>query len=738
MTTRKRKLQLDDAPIDPPRKKQKDSSDESKTNAAESVTTTTNGGGNTAAAHSSINPLTDCAYSTHYFELLRQRKKLPIWEQRSEFIKLFESHRVLVLVGETGSGKTTQIPQFLVESGYASSSKQIAITQPRRVAAMSVARRVSEEMDVALGEEVGYTIRFEDMSSKKTMLKYMTDGMLLREAQGDPTLNRYSVIILDEAHERTVSTDVLMGLLKELMTNNLHLKLLVMSATLDSQKFVKYFNGAPCLKVPGRMHPVEIFYTQEPERDYFEACVRTVIQIHCGEPKGDILVFLTGAAEIDQACTRIEQEVGRMGSDVGPVKVVPLYSSLPPNKQQRIFEDAPVSRNGKPGRKIVISTNVAETSLTIDGVVYVVDSGFSKQKVYNPRIRVASLLVTPISKASAKQRAGRAGRTQPGKAFRLYTEKSFKVDLQEQTFPEILRTNLGNVVLTLKKLGINDLVHFDFMDPPAPETLMRALELLNYLGALDDEGDMTPIGKMMAEFPLDPQLSKALLASPKYNCSNEVVSIVAMLSVPPLFYRPNERRQEADAAKAKFSHIDGDHLSMLNVYHAWKQNNEDARWCVANFLNARSLKTADSVRRQLQAIMMRLGLEMNSNDFSSKEYYPSIRQAMLNGFFMQVAHFEPQGNYLTVKDNQVVVLHPSTSLDHQPQWIMYHEFVLTTQNFVRTITGVQGSWLVDIAPHYFDLAHFPECSAKRTLTLLLNQRKRSKKMTNAYNKSYGQ
>ena len=259
-------------------------------------------------------------------------------------------------------------------------------------------RRVAEELDVTLGEQVGYSIRFENMTSKDTILKYMTDGRLLREAQNDPALSMYSVIILDEAHERTVSTDVLMGLLKEIMTKNVYIKLLVMSATLDALKFQKYFDNAPLIKVPGRLHPVEIYYTSEPEKDYFEAAIRTVLQIHVSENEGDILLFLTGSAEIDQACTRIENGIRRMGVDCGPVKVYPLYSNLPSKKQQKIFEDPPKSKNGKPGRKIVVSTNIAETSLTIDGVVYVVDCGFSKQKVYNPRIRVESLLVTPISK----------------------------------------------------------------------------------------------------------------------------------------------------------------------------------------------------------------------------------------------------------------------------------------------------------------------------------------------------
>lgn len=290
--------------------------------------------------------------------------------------------------------------------------------------------------------------------------------MLLREAMTDPLLNRYGVIIIDEAHERTLATDVLFGLLKEVLTKRTDLKVVVMSATLEAEKFQNYFLEAPLMRVPGRLHPVEIFYTQNPERDYLEAAIRTAVQIHVCEPPGDVLIFLTGEEEIEDACIKVRREIGSMGDRVGVVKVVPLYASLPPQQQQRIFDDAHPPRDGPsgvPGRKIVISTNIAETSLTIDGIVYVIDPGFAKQKVYNPRIRVESLLVSPISRASAHQRAGRAGRTRPGKCFRLYTEGSFKKDLQEQTYPEILRSNLGSVVLQLKKLGIDDLVHFDFM-----------------------------------------------------------------------------------------------------------------------------------------------------------------------------------------------------------------------------------------------------------------------------------
>lgn len=286
---------------------------------------------------------------------------------------------------------------------------------------------------------------------------------------------------------------------------------------------------------------------------------------------------MTGEEEIEDACAKLRRDSANAGPDAPELKCLPLYSSLPPAAQQRIFEPAPGPRKpgGPPGRKCVVSTNIAETSLTIDGVVYVIDPGFAKQKVYNPRIRVESLLVSPISQASAKQRAGRAGRTQPGKCFRLYTNKAFSSELQEQTYPEILRSNLGAVVLQLKKLGIEDLVHFDFMDPPAPETLMRALELLNYLGALDDDGNLTDLGSMMSEFPLDPQLSKTLVASHKYKCSQEMLTIIAMLSVQQCFMRPKDKQKEADEAKARFSHEDGDHLTLLNVYHAYKNNNDD-------------------------------------------------------------------------------------------------------------------------------------------------------------------
>lgn len=678
-----------------------------------------------------VNPWTGRPYSKKYQEILAGRLKLPVYKFKEQLLEAVTGNQIVVVEGETGSGKTTQIPQFLVEAGYADQGyTTVACTQPRRVAATSIAARVSDEMDVELGAEVGYNIRFEDVSDRSTtVLKFLTDGMLLREAMSDPLLSRYSVIVLDEAHERTLATDVIMGLLMEVLKKRTkgseagELKVVVMSATLDAEKFQEYFNNAPLLKVPGRTFPVEVFYTAKAERNYVEAAVRTTMQIHQCEGPGDILVFLTGQQEIDQACEEIRAGAADLGKDTPELVVYPLYSSLPPQQQRMIFNPAPGPRvvGGPPGRKVVVSTNIAETSLTIDGIVYVVDPGFSKQKVYNPRIRVESLLVSPISRASARQRAGRAGRTKPGKCFRLYTEQSFKDDLQETTYPEILRSKMSNVVLTLKKLGIDDLVHFDFMDPPAPETLMRALELLNYLGALDDEGEMTELGRQMSDLPLDPQLAKLIITSPDYGCSEEILTIVACMSVPQLFMRPREAAKAADAAKAQFSQSDSDHITLLQAYAAYSAvpKFERKNWCWDNFINERSMVSAENVRRQLVGIMRKLDLPLITSDARGNGSYhtTAIRKALTSGMFMQVAYLQRSGNYLTVKDNQIVYIHPSSDVDTKPQWVLFEEFALTTKNYIRTVTTTRVEWLVELAPHYYELDNFPECEAKAELEL---------------------
>uniref|UniRef100_A0A0E0AU52 RNA helicase n=1 Tax=Oryza glumipatula TaxID=40148 RepID=A0A0E0AU52_9ORYZ len=513
-------------------------------------------------------------------ELQDERKTLPIYKFRDELLKAVEEYQVIVIVGETGSGKTTQIPQYLHEAGYTAKGK-VACTQPRRVAAMSVAARVSQEMGVKLGHEVGYSIRFEDCTSEKTLIKYMTDGMLLREFLGEPDLASYSVVMVDEAHERTLSTDILFGLVKDISRFRPDLKLLISSATLDAEKFSDYFDSAPIFKIPGRRYPVEVHYTKAPEADYIDAAIVTVLQIHVTQPPGDILVFLTGQEEIETIDEILKHRTRGLGTKIAELLICPIYANLPTELQAKIFEPTPEG-----ARKVVLATNIAETSLTIDGIKYVVDPGFCKIKSYNPRTGMESLLINPISKASANQRAGRSGRTGPGKCFRLYTSYNYMHDLEDNTVPEIQRTNLANVVLTLKSLGIHDLVNFDFMDPPPSEALLKALEQLFALSALNSRGELTKTGRRMAEFPLDPMLSKMIVASEKYKCSDEVISIASMLSVGnSIFYRPKDKQVHADNARLNFHTGNvGDHIALLNVYNSWKETDYSTQWCYENYI----------------------------------------------------------------------------------------------------------------------------------------------------------
>lgn len=624
-----------------------------------------------------------------------QRESLPIFKLRDQLIQAVHDNQVLVVIGETGSGKTTQMTQYLAESGYTSTGR-IGCTQPRRVAAMSVAKRVAEEVGCRLGEEVGYAIRFEDCTSPSTVIKYMTDGMLLREALLDEALSSYSIIILDEAHERTIHTDVLFGLLKGVIDRRKDLKVIVTSATLDADKFSGYFFGCPIFTIPGRTFPVEVMYTKEPESDYMDAALITVMQIHLTEPEGDVLLFLTGQEEIDTAAEILYNRMKSLGPAVPELIILPVYSALPSEMQTRIFEPAP------PGaRKCVIATNIAEASLTIDGIYYVVDPGFSKQKVYNPKIGMDSLVVAPISQASARQRAGRAGRTGPGKCYRLYTEAAFTNEMLPTTIPEIQRSNLAMTVLTMKAMGINDLLNFDFMDPPPPQTLVSALEQLYNLGALDEEGLLTRLGRKMAEFPLDPPVSKMLIASVDLGCSEEILTVIGMLSAQNIFYRPREKQAAADQKKAKFHQPEGDHLTLLAVYDAWKAAKFSNPWCYENFVQARSMRRAQDVRKQLVTIMDRYKLDL----VSCGRNWKKVQMAICSGFFFHAARKDPQEGYKTLVEQQPVNIHPGSALfQQQPDWVVYHELVLTTKEYMRECTAVDPKWLVELAPRFFKQA----------------------------------
>ncbi|KAI6779006.1 Pre-mRNA-splicing factor ATP-dependent RNA helicase-like protein [Emericellopsis cladophorae] len=644
-----------------------------------------------------------------------QRESLPVFAFRNQLIKAVEENQIMVVVGETGSGKTTQLTQYLAEAGFANNG-MIGCTQPRRVAAKSVADRVSKEVGCKLGEEVGYTIRFEDCTSPATKIKYMTDGMLQREILVDPDIKRYSCIMLDEAHERTISTDVLFALLKKAMKRRPDLKVIVTSATLDADKFSAYFNECPIFTIPGRTYPVEVLYSKEPESDYLDTALVTIMQIHLTEPKGDILLFLTGQEEIDTACEVLHERMKALGPNVPDLVILPVYSQLPPEMQSRIFEPAP------PGaRKVVIATNIAETSITIDGIYYVVDPGFVKQNAYDPKLGMDSLVVTPISQAQANQRAGRAGRTGPGKCFRLYTEAAYQSEMLPTTIPEIQRQNLALTILMLKAMGINDLLHFDFMDPPPINTMLTALEELYALGALDDEGLLTRLGRRMADFPMEPSLAKVVIAAVDHGCSDEMLTVVAMLNLPTVFYRPKEKQSQADQKKSKFHDPHGDHLTLLNVYNGWKNSGFSNPWCFENFIQARAMRLAKDIRNQLEDTMKRHRHPIASCGRNTQK----VRQALCAGFFRNTARKDPQEGYKTLIEGTPVYLHPSSALfGKQAEWVVYHTLVLTSKEYMHYTTSIEPKWLVEAAPTFFKVAP----------TDKLSKRKQAERIQPLYNK----
>ncbi|KAI8051947.1 P-loop containing nucleoside triphosphate hydrolase protein [Syncephalis plumigaleata] len=577
------------------------------------------------------------------------RRSLPVYQFRTELLEAIEEFQILIIVGETGSGKTTQLPQYLHEAGYTKDNKKVGCTQPRRVAAMSVAARVAEEMGVKLGYEVGYSIRFEDCTSDKTVLKYMTDGTLLREFLTEPDLASYSALIIDEAHERTLHTDVLFGLVKDIARFRPDLKLLISSATMDAQKFSEYFDDAPIFKIPGRPYPVDIYYTPAPEANYLTAAITTILQIHTTQDKGDILVFLTGQEEIEAAQESLQQTCRVLGSKIAELIICPIYASLPSEMQGKIFEPTPEG-----ARKVVLATNIAETSITIDGVVFVIDPGFVKQNGFNPKTGMESLMVVPCSKAAANQRSGRAGRVGPGKCFRLFTQWAFENEMDDNTTPEIQRTNLSSVILMLKSLGIHDLINFDFMDPPPAETVINSLSQLYALGATTYGG-----------IPHGPMLAKMIVASEQYHCSEEIASICGMLSVQnSIFYRPKDKRLFADQARR-------DHITLLNIWEQWVETEYSMQWCYENFIQYRSMS-----RRVISS-----EIPLASNPDAS-DVTPIKRRS--------------GERYKTLKQNQDVYIHPSSALfEVNPKWVIYYELVLTSKEYIRQVMDIKAEWLVE-------------------------------------------
>lgn len=589
--------------------------------------------------------------------------------------------------------------------------------------------RIAEEVGCEVGKEVGYSIRFEDKTSASTKIKLLTDGLLLREAMMDPLLSQYSVIMVDEAHERSISTDVLLGLLKKILARRPELRVIISSATIQADDFIKFFSPpkAPvegeggsskedeekkvaALGVQGRSYPIETFYLQDVTEDYVQRAVKTVIDIHTKEAEGDILVFLTGREEIDDAMEAVREHLDRIGEQKQALLPLPLYAGLTTEQQMYVFEQAPENT-----RKVIFATNIAEASVTIDGIVYVVDCGFVKIRAYDPKTGMESLLVIPTSKASAAQRAGRAGRTKPGKCYRLYPEKAYK-DLPATNPPEMQRSNLAPVVLQLKALGIENVLRFDYLSAPPSVLMVKALELLYSLGALDDDAQLTkPLGTSMAELALDPMMSKALLSAPEFGCLSEMLTIAAMASLGGnVWFHHEGERKKMDQARTKFAADEGDHLTLLNAYQAFVTvGKQSSKFCHENHLNYKSMSRAVNVRAQLKRAVQQLGVVIEEPaDGVRKGGWrdpvragEQIRRCLTTGFFAHAAKMQPDGTFLSAGGDVVLHAHPSSVMfTRTAEWVIFHEILETSKKvFIRDITKVERRWLVEYGKGYYEV-----------------------------------
>lgn len=583
-----------------------------------------------------------------------------------------------------------------------------------------MAIRVAEEYGCETGKEVGYSIRFEDVSSPATRIKFLTDGLLIREALVDPLLSRYSVIMVDEAHERSISTDILLGLLKKIMKRRPDLRIIISSATIQAEDMLKFFSAnseaeqskepenrtGKIINLEGRTYPIDILYTESPVEDYWEKSIQTVFDIHSQEDEGDILVFLTGREEIDSAVDAVADRIQSLLPDSKKLLPLPLYAGLPSDQQMYVFEDAPENT-----RKVIFATNIAEASVTIPGIVYVVDSGFVKLRAYNPRTGIEFLTAVPVSKASAAQRAGRAGRTKPGKCFRLYTEESY-LGLPATMIPEIQRSNLAPFILQLKALGIDNVLRFDYLTPPPSELMIKALELLYSLGALDEYARLTkPLGVRMAELAVEPMMAKTLLSASSFGCLSEILTVAAMTSLGGnvWFYHEGEKKR-MESSRRKFAAEEGDHLTLLNTYHAFvTKGRQKAAFCRENHLNFKAMTRAVSIRAQLKRYLERFGIPVDESLSSSSRTAPApasgevIRRCLTTGYFAHAAQMQPDGSFATVDGGTILYVHPSSLMfNRRADWVIFHEVMETGEKtFIRDISKIEKPWLLEYAPDYY-------------------------------------
>ncbi|MBK1791684.1 ATP-dependent RNA helicase HrpA [Persicirhabdus sediminis] len=647
--------------------------------------------------------------------------ELPVSRRREDILHALARHQVVVVIGDTGSGKTTQLPKMALEWAASVGAKgRVGCTQPRRIAAVSVAKRVAEELKVQLGNEVGYQVRFDESFNKETEAKFMTDGILLAETLSDKDLRQYSCIMIDEAHERSLNIDFLLGYLKQLLVRRKDLKLIISSATLDAGGFAEFFNDAPVLEVEGRTFPVDLQYLPQLDREDLASHVaRAVDDLSKKDKLGDVLVFLPGEREIREVADTLE------GRQYPRTDILPLFARLGIGDQQRVFTPM------KSRRRIVLATNVAETSLTIPGMVYVIDSGIARVSRYSPQRQIQRLQIEPVSQASARQRQGRCGRVCPGVCVRLYDEEDF-LERSEFTDPEIRRSALSGVILRMMALKLPEITEFPFIDPPTAKHVSEGYRTLREVGAIGETHQLTPLGRDLSRLPVDPRLGRMLLEGYREDCLAEMLVIVSGLSIMDPRERPAEKAQEADAAHAKWKDVDSDFMSLLHLWRdiltfregkKWKRN-QLRKFCKQRYLNFRRVLEWDNLQRELTRICiqtfrpqrrrrgkrenqpaenpqpeLKVELAAESNGLAA---YENIHRSILAGVPRQFGIFEKERRGYKAAGGREFAVFPGSglfSLKKSPEWLLAFELVDTSRVWARKVAVMKPEWLEDIAPH---------------------------------------
>jgi ATP-dependent helicase HrpA len=613
-------------------------------------------------------------------------RELPVYRQKDKILEQLAKNQVIVVESPTGSGKTTQIPQILLEAGYAEKGV-IGITQPRRIAAVSVAGFIAKQLGKTIPDTVGYKMRFEDKTDPTTKIKIMTDGILLQEIKADYSLSRYSIIIVDEAHERSLNIDFILGLLKRIIEMRKEFKVIISSATINAAVFSEYFDECPIVIIDCPMYPVEIEYRPAAQTNDLPALVGkigdTVAEIEEGGKPGDVLIFLSGEREI-KAC--IAELAGRPFSK--KLQLLPLYSRLSNEEQEKVFDDFP----GK--RKVIVATNIAETSLTIDGIIHVIDSGLAKMNFYNPKTFTSSLIEIPISKASSNQRKGRAGRTQPGICYRLYPHKDFE-SRELFTLEEIFRTDLSEVVLRMAELGIKDFESFDFLSQPEREGIASAVETLSLFDAIDDNRDLTETGRMMVEFPMLPRHSRSIVeAIMRYpSVIEEVLIAMSFLTTSSPYLLPQGEELDARKAHHTFRDENGDFISYLLLYRAFMRSTDKDGFASKYYLDYKTMMEIANIKEQLEEIVSELGVPITSGGDTA-----TYLKAVSRGLIQFTCRRSGNGIYRSLTAEKIAI-HPSSVMyQKNPRYIVAGEIVKTTRMYARTVSELDASWLLNISP----------------------------------------